>query len=515
MMANYIIIQLFFLFLFTLLIFLKFWIGGSCRSSLPTDWPVVRMTPGLLKNAHRIHEFITDILKECHGTFQFKGPVFSDLDLLITSEPANIHYILSKNFTNYPKGPDFRKIFDVLGDGIFNADAHLWELHRRTTMSLFNNVEFYKVLLESTKNKVKQGLIPVLDYVSRGGIEVDLQEIFQRLTFDNICSLLLDQDPQSLSLELPYIPCEKAFTEAEEALLYRHFLPESILMLQRVVGFGKEKSLSKAREAFDGFIYKCISTKRQQIQIGDSGETSTPEEESDKLDLLTAYMEAYKAKTGNPEVFLRDTLLNLMIAGRDTTSTALSWFFWLLAENPAVEYKIQEEIESKLQTKEGEIWKHLNHREDLGNLVYLHGALCEALRLFPPVALEHKAPIQPDILPSGHPIDKDSKIVLSFYSMGRMENIWGKDCLEFKPERWITDRGGIKHEPSYKFPAFNAGPRTCLGKEMAFTQMKIIAISIIHNYKIEVVKGHQVVPSDSIILQMKYGLKAMVSKRIP
>ncbi|KAL8147051.1 alkane hydroxylase MAH1-like [Apium graveolens] len=508
-----IMIQFLFLFLFILFIFLKFWINGSCRSSKLTNWPVLGMTPGLLKNAHRVHDFATDVLKENHGTFQFKGPVLADLDLLVTSDPADVHYIFSQNFRKYPKGPEFRKIFDILGDGIFNADGNLWELHRKTTSSLFNHAEFYKMLLETTKNKVKKGLIPVLDHVSRNEIEVDLQEIFQRLTFDNICSLLLDHDPQSLSIDLPYIPCEKAFTATEEALLYRHMLPGSILKLQRMIGFGKEKCLSKARVAFDGFIYKCISRKRQQIQIGDSGESPAPEAESDKLDFLTAYMEAYKGKTENPEIFLRDTLLNLMIAGRDTTSTALSWFFWLLAENPAVECKIQEEIKSKLHSQEEGIWMLPNKREELGKLVYLHGALCEALRLFPPVALEHKAPIGPDILPSGHQVNKDSKIVLSFYSMGRMENIWGDDCLEFRPERWITDKGGIKHEPSYKFPAFNAGPRTCLGKDMAFTQMKIIAISIIHNYRIEVVEGHQVVPSDSIILQMKYGLKAMICRR--
>ncbi|XP_017250649.1 alkane hydroxylase MAH1-like [Daucus carota subsp. sativus] len=509
-MAFNLLIHILTIFLIPLLVFLKFWIKAGCKSSIPTDWPVFRMTPGVLKNTHRIHEFVTDVLKECHGTFQFKGPVLADLDLLVTSEPANIHHILSKNFTNYPKGPDFRKIFDILGDGIFNADAHLWELHRKTTTSLFNNAEFYKMLLESTTNKVKKGLIPVLDHASRDDIEVDLQEIFQRLTFDSICSLLLDYDPQSLSLELPYISCEKAFTATEEALLYRHVLPESILKLQSVTGFGKERGLSKAREAFDQFIYSCISTKRQQLQIKDSVKFSPPE--GHKLDLLTAYMEAYKEKTGNPEIFLRDTLLNLMLAGRDTTSTALSWFFWLLAKNPAVERKILEEIDSQLHSKE-EIWMLFRKREDLGKLVYLHGSLCEALRLFPPVALEHKAPMQPDILPSGHPVNKDSKIVLSFYSMGRMESIWGKDCLEFKPERWITDKGGIKHEPSYKFPAFNAGPRTCLGKEMAFIQMKMVATSILHNYKIEVVKGQQVVPSDSVILQMKYGLKVMVSKR--
>ncbi|MFS7922318.1 putative cytochrome P450 [Helianthus anomalus] len=91
--------------------------------------------------------------------------------------------------------------------------------------------------------------------------------------------------------------------------------------------------------------------------------------------------------------------------------------------------------------------------------------------------------------------------------MGRMEGIWGEDCMEFKPERWFSSGGGIKHEPSYKFTAFHAGPRTCLGKEMAFIQMKMVATAIIYHYQVELVEGHNVRASDSILLQMKYGLK--------
>ncbi|XP_022004539.1 cytochrome P450 94A1-like [Helianthus annuus] len=74
-----------------------------------------------------------------------------------------------------------------------------------------------------------------------------------------------------------------------------------------------------------------------------------------------------------------------------------------------------------------------------------------------------------DAIAKCHVVDKETRIILSFYSMGRMEGLWGDDCMEFKPERWFS-KGvngiGIKHEPSYKFPAFHAGPRTCLGKEM-------------------------------------------------
>jgi cytochrome P450 len=81
--------------------------------------------------------------------------------------------------------------------------------------------------------------------------------------------------------------------------------------------------------------------------------------------------------------------------------------------------------------------------EGLKKLVYLHGALCETLRLYPPVPLEHKSSLKPDVLPSGHKIKSNTMILNSLYSIGRVEEIWGEDCLEFKPERWISKEGGI------------------------------------------------------------------------
>ncbi|GKC78962.1 alkane hydroxylase MAH1-like protein [Tanacetum coccineum] len=73
--------------------------------------------------------------------------------------------------------------------------------------------------------------------------------------------------------------------------------------------------------------------------------------------------------------------------------------------------------------------------------------------------------------------------------MGRMKSIWGEDSMEFKPERWILKNGGIKREPSYKFAAFGSGPRAC------------------------VVECHPVLPQDSVVLQMKHGLKVRLTKR--
>ncbi|KAL3728839.1 hypothetical protein ACJRO7_033426 [Eucalyptus globulus] len=78
---------------------------------------------------------------------------------------------------------------------------------------------------------------------------------------------------------------------------------------------------------------------------------------------------------------------------------------------------------------------------------------------------------------------------------------------------WISERGGVRHEPSYKFLAFNGGPRTCLGKRVAFTQMKMITAVVIHNYEVHVMEGHPMRPSNSIILHMKHGSKGKLARR--
>ncbi|KAL0363032.1 UNVERIFIED_CONTAM: Alkane hydroxylase MAH1 [Sesamum calycinum] len=472
------------------------------KSSVPTNWPLVGMLPWLLRISRRVHSSVTQLMNECGGTFELKGPWFCNMDMLITSDPANVHHIFSRNFSNYPKGPEFRKIFDLLGDGIFNADFELWELHRRTTHSFFSHATFHTLLGRAVWGKVETGLLPVLDSFLIQGIAVDLQDILQRFAFDNICKLVLDYDPQSLSIDLPYIPCEKAFNDTVGPLLHRHIVPESFWKLQKWLGVGKERKLMEAWKACDEFIYPHIT-------FGDG-------EQKDDSKLLTAFRKAYEEKniasSRGLSVFLRDTALNLMFAGRDTTSTCLTWLFWLVATNPLTETKIREEMESKLQLKEDKKWRFFSVEESR-ELIYLQGALCESLRLFPPVALEHKAPIAPDTLPSGNYLEPNIKVIVSFYSTGRMESVWGKDCLEFKPERWISSGGGTKHEPSYKFPAFNAGPRTCLGKEMAFVQMKMVAAAIIYHYSIQLVEGHPVIPSDSVILQAKHGLKVRLSRR--
>ncbi|KAK1278974.1 Cytochrome P450 86B1 [Acorus gramineus] len=98
--------------------------------------------------------------------------------------------------------------------------------------------------------------------------------------------------------------------------------------------------------------------------------------------------------------------------------------------------------------------------------------------------------------------------------MGRLESIWGNDCLEYRPERWLGEEDGVfKAESSFKYPVFHAGPRMCLGKEMAYTQMKSIAACVIERFVIDVVAPSQPQHVLSLTLRMKGGLHVRVRER--
>ncbi|PIA47894.1 hypothetical protein AQUCO_01400472v1 [Aquilegia coerulea] len=474
-----------------------------------TNWPLIGMLPSLLLNLHRLHDWATDILSKSGCTFVFKGPWFTNMNnIVVTSDPANMRHIFITNFSNYPKGAEYYEFFDIMGDGIFNADLDSWKTQRKMALQFLNHKKFQSYLEQYSFNKVENGLIPVLEHVLEQNLVLDLQDLFKRYTFDTATIFLTGTDPCSLTTEYnkwrPYI---NALDDAEEAVLYRHAIPVNCWKLQRWLGIGKEKKLINAKEILDQFIAQCIKTKR----ASQHQKRENKEQEEKSIDLMTLYMEEFCVS----DKFLRDTMMNFMAAGRGT-SAALTWFFWLVSKNPAVETKLIEELKStkKSAEKEGSKILKMFDTEELKGLVYLHGAFCEALRLFPSVPFEHKRPLQPDILPSGHKVDSKTKILPLLYSMGRMEEVWGKDCLEFRPERWISEEGGIKYVPSYKFMAFNAGPRTCLGKEIVFTQMRSVAATLLYNYQVEVVEGHSISLKNSIILNMNHGMNTRIKRRL-
>ena len=481
-----------------------------------TNWPFVGMLPQFLWNISHIHDFSAKLLKSKGCTIEFLGPWFTNMNVVVTTDPLNVHYIMSKSFDNFVKGDLFREVFQPFGEGIFTTDSHKWKYNRNLLQFLFKQRSFEAFQEKIIHQKVEKSLFPLLDHVQQQkGSIVDLQDVFNRFTFDNICLIILGHDPNCLSIDFLEIACEKAFNQAEECIFYRHIVPVCVWKIQKWLQIGEEKKMTEACKVFDKFLFSCIASKRKELkQNCNKNEINVESDDAHHVDLLTALIREEKDKDSEGDSigdkFLRDSVFNIVVAGRDTITSALTWLFYLIAKHPLVEAMILEEIKENFGHKE-KPW--VLSVDEVKKLVYLHGAICEALRLFPPIPFERKEAVTPDILPSGHHVYPNNTILFSLYAMGRDVDIWGKDCLEFKPERWISERGGIVYAPSYKFFSFNAGPRTCLGRELAFIQVKMVAASVLWNYCVHVVEGHQVTPNLSIVLLMEYGLKVKITKR--
>ncbi|KFK25188.1 hypothetical protein AALP_AA8G078400 [Arabis alpina] len=481
------------------------------RQGIPV-WPFLGMLPSLIFAVRsNIYEWLSEILILQDGTFQFRGPWFTSLNSVITCDPRNIEHLLKTRFSIYPKGSFFRETTrDLLGDGIFNADEETWQRQRKTASVEFHSAKFRDLTSQSLHELVHNRLLPVLVTSEN----IDLQDILLRLTFDNVCMIAFGVDPGCLDPNLPEIPFAKAFEDATEATVLRFVMPTFVWKILRFLVLGTEKKLKESIKCVDGFADEVIRTRKKELSL----ET----EIAKRSDLLTIFM-GLRDEIGEnfSDKFLRDICVNFILAGRDTSSVALSWFFWILEKNPEVEERIMVEICKILEQRDhhGDTEKMVDYEpvfrpEEIKKMEYLQAALSETLRLYPSVPVDHKEVLEDDVFPDGTKLKKGEKVIYAIYAMGRMESIWGKDCREFRPERWLKN-GRYMTESAYKFPAFNGGPRLCLGKDFAYYQMKYVAAAVIYRYRVrvDVKSGHKVEPKMALTMYMKHGLKVNMIKR--
>ncbi|KAJ4818964.1 Cytochrome P450 [Rhynchospora pubera] len=474
----------------------------------PMQWPVLGIIPTMLVNIHNGYDWATDALIRAGGTFPFRGIWFAKCYGAATVVPENIEYILKTRFTNFPKGKYYHERFvELLGDGIFNADNQTWREQRRAATAEMHSSKFVEYSAETFRSLVHSKLLVVLNWLSKTGSSVDLQDLFLRFTFDNICRAAFGVDPGCLAIDLPDIPFANAFESATENILFRFTVPPFVWKLMRALNIGTEKQLKAAVQTVHEFAEKTVSERRSEFK-NVNGFT-------DRCDLLSRLMitdEKYSDK------FLKDFCISFILAGRDTSSVALAWFFWLLHRHPHVERHIIDEINNiiKGRTKTNHTaYSHVEivfSAEELKQMHYLQAALSETLRLYPPVPVDFKEVLEDDVLPDGTVVKKGARVIYLMYSMARMEGIWGKDCREFKPERWLRD-GIFTNENSFRYVVFNAGPRLCIGKKFAYMQMKMVAASILLRYHVEVVEKQEVVPKLTTTLYMKNGLRVNFKKR--
>eukprot|EP01018_Ginkgo_biloba_P037642 Gb_34117 [translate_table: standard] len=472
---------------------LAIWIGGryvmrrlygKLGTRGPKSWPVIGSSLELIANINNRYEWTTQYAKRFptfEANFCFKKLVF-------TVDPA--------------VGPGAYEInYDLLGDGIFNSDGEMWKIQRKTASLEFSS----KILRDYSTNAFRKWglkLASILQHEAHNMQPVNMQDMFMRMTFDSICEVGFGVEICSLSPSLPNVPFASAFDSCNSIIASRYGDP--LWKFKKLFNIGMEAKLKEDRSVIDGFIYGIIQRRREAMK---NNTEIKPDLLSRILSLGMENPNTYSDK------YLRDAILSFIIAGRDTTAVTLSWFMFLLSKNPKPAEIILQELQQLEVMQCSSRGDHYNCQDgfadfaalltydNLNKLHYLHAAITETLRLYPAVPMDPKEAVGEDTLPNGKKIRRGNVVCYSPFAMGRMERLWGNDALEFKPERWLND-GVFRPQSPFKFTAFQAGPRICMGKDSAYLQMKMAAAILLRFFEFEVVSQHQVNYMFSLTLQM-------------
>ncbi|KAM6584626.1 hypothetical protein CsatB_011628 [Cannabis sativa] len=452
------------------LLLLKIYTGKSIQD--PSYPPVNGTVFSQLIYFNKLYDYQTQVATKW-STFRLLAPGHSEV---YTTDPRNIEHVLKTNFDKYSKGQTNQLIVtDLLGHGIFAVDGDKWKQQRKLASFEFST----RVLRDFSCSVFRENANKLVGAVSGlSGRVFDMQDLFMRCTLDSIFKVGFGVELNCLEgSNKEGSAFMKAFDESN-ALTYGRYV-DPIWELKRYFSIGSEAALKKNIKVIDDFVNQLIKNKRNLLAQNQDCHV--------KEDILSRFlMESQKDPEQMNDKYLRDIILNFMIAGKDTSANTLSWFFYMLCKNPLIQEKIAQEVRDFVGDKNIKytVNDFIENITDaaLDQMHYLHAALTETLRLYPVVPINGRCADIDDTLPDGFKVKKGDGVYYISYAMGRMPHLWGEDAEEFRPERWLVN-GIFQPESPFKFIAFHGGLRICLGKDFAYRQMKILSIALLRFFQ--------------------------------
>ncbi|KAE8387432.1 cytochrome P450 [Aspergillus alliaceus] len=388
-----------------------------------------------------------------------------------TADPKNIQAMLATQFHEFGLGDMRRKVADpVVGRGIFTSDGQAWSHSRTLLRPQFTRMQISNLDMEERHVQNAFRAIPVQ---SDGWTsEVDIQTIFFRLTLDSATEFLFGKSCESQITALT----QGADKEPDRFLngfdrctwyLAARLRFERLYWVVNNQDF--RDSIGVVHEFVDHYVHEALKRAQQTEKPSDLESPSQ-----------YVFLDALTSTTKDP-IELRDESLNVLLAGRDTSASLLSWTVLLLARHPGMFNKLREDIIEQFGT-------YSNPYEitfaSLKSCQYLQHFINETLRLYPVVPFNRRCALRDTTIPRGGGKDGNSPIYLkkgqpvlfSSYVLQRRKDIWGEDAEEFKPERWSG------RKVTWEYIPFSGGPRTCIGQQFALIKVSYVLVRLLQRF---------------------------------
>ena len=394
-----------------------------------------------------------------------------------------------------------------LGEGLLIAEGNKWFRNRRLLTPAF-----HFDILKGYVPVYNECLAVLLKKWSKAALDGQPVKLFDTLcpmTLDTLlrCTFSFKSDCQTSTVKHPYvIACSELVHLSSDRImnplylidwLYWH-LPHGKKMkrLCDLVHKHSEDIISQRKLDLE-HILRAKVTNEDLFK-----EVSKTRKYLDFLDiLLTAVDDDGK---GMEDLEIRNEVDTFMFEGHDTTTSALSWTLYCLAQHPEHQDKVREEVRSVLMGRD-----QLEY-DDLKELKYTSWCIKEGMRLYPPVFFFFRKTTD-DVQINGLCVPKGYTVAIDTLLIHRNINIWERP-LEFDPLRFHPSNIE-KHSP-YDYIPFSAGHRNCIGQNFAMNEMKVVIGTIVNRFVLKVDETHKVEMVPKVVLRTANDIKLLIKPSV-
>jgi cytochrome P450 len=419
-----------------------------------------------------------DPLKYFTGLMREYGDLVSlrvlNFRILLLNHPEHIEDVLVNHPRKFIKGRVLLANKRVFGRGLLTSEGDFWLRQRRLAQPAFHRARiagYASTMVEYTERLLHEW---------QDGDERDIHAEMMRLTLQIVGKTLFDADVERDAQDIG---------KSMELLLELSANFRRTILIPQWLPTPTNLRLERAIRQIEKVLYRIIAEKRASGR--DSG---------DLLSMLLAAQDEDGSRMTDQQ--LRDEAITLFLAGHETTANTLSWTWWLLAQNPAVEAKLHAELRTVLAGRAPSL-------DDLPKLVYTNHVITESMRLYPPAWGTARTAIEDHEI-AGYAVPKGSGVSFAQWTVHR-DARWYDAPGEFRPERWEGDL--LKRIPRFAYFPFGGGPRQCIGNTFALMETALTLATIAQQYRFRLVAGHPVVPLASITLRPRYGIRVVMESR--
>jgi cytochrome P450 len=387
----------------------------------------------------------------------------------LVSDPALIKHVLQDRHQNYAKPTHIDRIKPLLGEGLLTSEGDFWRRQRRLAQPAFHReriASFVATMASSTQDMLDA-------WRARGSEPFDASEEMMRLTLRIVGRTLMDMELTDDANRVG-----PALTVALNTVNDRF---QRFVVLPRLPTPSNIR-FRRALGVLDEIVLGIIAERRAKGGGGD--------------DLLAMLMDA-RDEDGNAmnDRQLRDEVMTMVLAGHETTANALSWTWTLLADHPDVERRLHEEALGALGDGPPTV-------ESVSRLPFTRAVADEAMRLYPPVWLFGRRPLEDDVI-GGCRVRAGATVLVSPWVVHRSPEVW-QDPERFDPERFLGEKpSGVRR---FAHIPFAAGPRQCIGNTFAQMEATIVLAMIARRYRLVRTTEGPIAPEPSVTLRPKGGV---------